>query len=211
MSHNIEDKETTPSSSGENIRPEGVSDKRRHLIKGIGATAPLMMTIASRPVLGAQCTPSAWVSGNLSDHGQTRMSCGGRSPGYWKTRGGRWAVTGFVPGTCKHSAMTHVCRGYKSDGTAFHQSAGGIFAGRVFGHKTMMQVLWLNGNEDPYQLGAHIVAALLNAASIPDYGMDRNDVAEMYRQLVTAGLYQPSVGEAMTAQDCVRFIQNTFE
>ncbi len=60
MSHNIEDKETTPSSSGENIRPEGVSDKRRHLIKGIGATAPLMMTIASRPVLGAQCTPSAW-------------------------------------------------------------------------------------------------------------------------------------------------------
>ena len=211
MSYNLEDKKTDRGVSGEHAGSVGVSEKRRHLIKGIGAATPLMMTIASRPVMGAQCTPSAWVSGNLSDHGHTRMSCGGRSPGYWKTRAGRWAVTGFVPGTCHHRAMSHVCKAYKSDGTAFHQAAGGVFAGRVFGNKTMMQVLWLNGDEDPYQLGAHMVAALLNAVSIPDYGMDRNDVMDMYRQLVTSGVYQPSVGEPMTAQDCVRFIQNTFE
>lgn len=211
MLHNVEDKKAGSSISGENTGSVGVSEKRRHLIKGIGAAAPLVMTIASRPVMGAQCTPSAWVSGNLSDHGHTRMSCGGRSPGYWKTRGGRWVVTGFAPGTCKHRAMTHVCRDYKHDGTPFHQSAGGIFAGGFFKHKTMMQVLWLHGDEDPHKLGAHIVAALLNAASIPDYGMDRNDVMDMYRQLVTTGLYKPSVGDPMTAQDCVRFIQNTFE
>jgi len=209
MSQHIEHKETASTDAGNIPESKDISEKRRHLLKGIGVSAPLMMTVASRPVLGAQCTPSAWVSGNLSDHGKMRMSCGGKSTTYWKNNPAHWAGTGYLPGSCAHK-HAGLCKAYKSDGTPFHRSAGGVCAGSAFGNKTMMQVLWLRGRQDSYRLGGHIVAALLNAATVPDYGMSQDDVLEMYRQLVTGGYYQPSSGPIMTAQDCVRFIRNTF-
>ena len=224
---------------GEGSRPHiEYSERRRRILKGAAVAAPLMMTVASRPVLGAQCTPSAWVSGNLSDNGQDR-SCGGRSPGYWKTNPHRWQGTRFMPGTCggevsehhmrlrKHSwgkesgydktyswQGTGTCKTYGSDGTPFHKFSQlgrrGVFPGRYYRDRTLMQVLWLKGHEDPYQLGAHIVAALLNAASIPDYGMSVREVIHMYGQLARLGYFQPSAGDPMSPQEVVLFIQNTF-
>lgn len=186
-------------------------DSRRRFLKGAAGATPILMTVASRPALGAQCTPSAWVSGNLSDHGHERLTCGGRSPGYWKARAEMWSTTRYQPGTCsqKLDYRNNTCTAYNGDGTPFNA----VFAtgNRYYDGKTLMQVLWLQGNEDPFQLGAHIVAALLNADSIPDYGMRPEDVVDIYRQLVTTGVYQPSAGDPMTAQDVVLFIQNTFD
>lgn len=195
------------SNSGKGGSRENLSDSRRRLIKG-AAVAPILMTVVSRPVLGAQCTPSAWVSGNLSDHGHERDTCGGRSPGYWQTnRHNRWAPTGYYPGTkVDESNEGFGTDPYKDDGTKFHA----VFAGTHYGNKTLMQVLWLEGHQDQYQLGAHIAAALLNAASIPDYGMSVDDVKEMYKQLELTGYYQPSAGDPMTPEAVVLFIQNTF-
>ena len=50
----------------------------------IGASAPVLMTLVSRPVLGANCM-SEMMSGNLSDHGQNdHGSCSaGKSPEAW--------------------------------------------------------------------------------------------------------------------------------
>lgn len=193
-----------------NLNPR-LSERRRSLIKGAAAVTPIMMTVASRPVLGAQCTPSAWVSGNLSDHSQDR-SCGGYSPGYWKTHPEQWVR--FKPGTCKYSSKFGTCKEYKSDGTPFHRFSRmrrrGVFPGHYYRDRTLMQVLWLKGHEDPYQLGAHIVAALLNAASKPDYGMSVRDVIRIYGQLARRGYYQPSAGDPMSPQEVVMFIQNTF-
>jgi len=206
----------------------GKFEHRRRILKGAAVVTPLMMTVASRPVLGAQCTPSAWVSGNLSDHGKDRLSCGGYSPGYWKTNPHRWQGTGFSPGTCgggdytqrhwkystKHSWHGGTCKTYDSDGTPFHQTfrsrQRGVFPGRYYGNKTLMQVMWLQGNEDPYQLGAHMVAALLNAASNRNYGMTVRQVIDMYGQLARRGYFRPSVGDPMSPQEVVLFIQNTF-
>jgi len=198
------------------VEPElNISDKeadctlrsRRKILKGATVT-PLLMTVVSRPVLGAQCSPSAWVSGNLSDHGHERDTCGGRSPGYWQTnRHYRWSPTGYNPGTKED--QDHAGHGqcpYKSDGTKFHE----IFAGHRYSDKSLMQVLWLEGHDDKYQLGAHIVAALLNAASMPDYGMSVDNVKEIYRQLEMYGEYRTSTGETMTPEAVVMFIQNTF-
>lgn len=184
---------------------------RRRFLKGAAAASPVIMTVVSRPVLGAQCTPSAWVSGNLSDHGQNRVSCGGRSPGYWKTHPKAWMSAGFSAGTCSSRASyKSICKDYNSDGTLFNA----VFSAGNYNYdgRTLMQVMWLGGNQDPYQLGAHIVAALLNAATISNYGMKVPDVVAMYNGLIrNGGLYQPSVGDPMTAQDVVAFIQNTFE
>ncbi len=41
---------------------------------------------------------------------------------------------------------------------------------------TFEQVLNLNGNQDQYQFGAHVVAAYLNAMEIDGYGQTPQDV-----------------------------------
>jgi len=186
---------------------ETTENTRRRFLKGAAAT-PVIMTVASRPVMGAYCTPSAWVSGNLSDNGPKVDSCGGRSPGFWKARPDKWSRTGYLPGTCKNWSYKSTCKVYKDDGTKFN--AVFVSGNPHYDNKTLMQVLWLEGYEDPYQLGAHIVAAVLNAASKPNYGMSVADVQKIYSQLAMTGVYQPSVGDPMTAQDIVKFIQNTF-
>jgi hypothetical protein len=168
---------------------QGTSQGRRHFLKGSAAVAPVVITVASRPVLGAQCTPSAWVSGNLSDHGNFRTSCGGFNPTYWASSPSLWPAP-YKPGTKFNDVFT---------------LGNGYYDG-----KTLLQVLSLTAGEDPYGLGKNIVAALLNAASVTDYGMDVATVQEIYKQLVLNGIYQPSSGDPMIAQDVVAFIQNTY-
>lgn len=55
-----------------------VDDKRRSFTKA-GIAAPVIMTLASRPVFGAQCM-SAMMSGNLSNHEHDSECAGGMSP-----------------------------------------------------------------------------------------------------------------------------------
>ncbi|MBE0469755.1 MAG: hypothetical protein IBX55_09650 [Methyloprofundus sp.] len=65
---------------------QGVNVKRRSFAKA-GIAAPVIMTLASRPVLGAQCL-SNMMSGNLSDPNRGNYCWGGMSPGFWKTPAG---------------------------------------------------------------------------------------------------------------------------
>src|SRR3546814_14817851 len=57
------------------------------------ATAPLILTLASRPALsgggghwggGKHCGPSTLMSGNTSSNNEPQ-GCKGKTPGYWKT------------------------------------------------------------------------------------------------------------------------------
>jgi len=70
--------------SGEN------RENRRRLLKGIVASAPVIASVASRPVLAARnCTESGQLSGNASGPDD---ECGGEgcTPGYWKNHLGQW-------------------------------------------------------------------------------------------------------------------------
>lgn len=208
-------RQALPPQTGAGSAPAAaVSTDRRRLLKGV-ATGSVLMTVANRPAMGAWCTPSAWVSGNLSQPDKLRKTCGGRSPGFWRTRVERWPSK-YSTGTCATQTQGP-CSSYNADGTPFHitvinaEGKRGVFFGSSFGTRTLMQVLWLEGSGDPHRLGMHIVAALLNAATIPDYGMSENMVREIWRQVSTQGFYQPSVGDPMYPADVVMFIQNTFE
>src|SRR6266498_4163614 len=67
-----------PSSSGGDPKAS-----RRRLLQGALASAPVLMTLVSRPVLAQQCTtPSGYVSANASTGGPG-VICTGRSPEYW--------------------------------------------------------------------------------------------------------------------------------
>ena len=60
------------------------ADRRRWLQAGISA-APVIMTVASRPLLAADCnTPSGFLSGNLS--GSAGTGCFGFTPSTWDSK-----------------------------------------------------------------------------------------------------------------------------
>lgn len=89
----------------ENQHPQSPSvapraDRRRLL--GAGLAAPVLMTVASQPVMAAKhfCSPSGWKSGRLASSVQTPVKCTALSPGCWKQDPGAWSGTGLVPGFC---------------------------------------------------------------------------------------------------------------
>lgn len=142
---------------------KSVEESRRRLTKSSLAMSGVLLTIASRPSLGGDVckTPSGFLSGNLSFHG-TPQSCSGRTPGYWGTHYD-WpspyqAGSPAVKATKKRKAIP------ATQGTMFNDLSLG-FQGGDFANLSMMDVIQLGGQGDPYQLGAHCVAALLNARS----------------------------------------------
>lgn len=216
----------------ENQQPEtdaGVAaqtESRRRLLKGAALT-PVLLSLASRPVLGQECTISGMMSGNTSDHDHG-TNCNGLSPGAWKTAdkgAGDWGRTPCDPGTPKDT-QTLASRGgrdrdkskcpFNSDGTPFFAYPD-AFRGRDphYAGKTLMEVLWMQGHEDPHRFGAHIAAALLNAYSMPDYGMTPTDVQELYENVERNGGpngsgYVSDTGKMLSVQQVVYFIQQTF-
>jgi hypothetical protein len=77
---------------------------------------------------------------------------------------------------------------------------------------SLMQVLLLGGNLDPYQLGAHFVAALLNA----EMGYTKDvltvpAVKNMFNEWDMNGCYEPSAGIQWYAEDIVRYLQTTMK
>lgn len=61
----------------------GGVNKRRRFIKGASVAAPVVLTLASGSVFGAQCLSSR-MSGNLSQHAPNDDCWGGQTPGFWK-------------------------------------------------------------------------------------------------------------------------------
>lgn len=208
----------------EPVVKDGVtSDSRRRFTQaGIGVSA--IFTLASRPVLAGQCfTPSAAVSGNLSTHG-TPPSCSGRSPGYWKENTSAWQGTNIDPGNCA-STTGKSCNNVQnwSGGTLFHPYFSGatfmINVNNVSTSLSMMQVLQLNNGasnpsgypKDPDNLGAHIVAALLNAISGFTPVLTPTQVVGMWNEWVTKGYFEPTAGVQWNSAQIVAYIQSTFD
>ncbi|HSH29817.1 MAG TPA: hypothetical protein VK971_07915 [Thiohalobacter sp.] len=205
------------------------TESRRRILKGAALT-PVLLSLASRPVLGQECTISGMMSGNTSNHGAGH-DCGGLSPGAWKTAdagAGDWSRTPCKPGTLKASSEKNTFslasrngrdKGkspYDKDGTLFFAYPDS-FRGRDphYAGKTLMEVLWMNGKDDPHKFGAHIVAALLNAYAIPDYGMTPTDVQELYENVErhggpTGSGYVSDTGKMLSVRQVVYFIQQTF-
>jgi len=77
-----DERDRSPADDGTG-KPER-SWRRRRFGQAVAASAPVLMTLHSRPLrAGANCTVSGWVSGNTSLHHELE-ACGGRTPGYWQ-------------------------------------------------------------------------------------------------------------------------------
>lgn len=162
---------------------------RRSLLRG-AAAAPVLMSLASRPVMGGGsrcCTASGFMSGNASPQPGTGSGCGGYSPGYWKNKTGSW------PSSCKTTAKFH-----------------DIFTSKLntnCGTQTMLQVL----QNLPGSLAFHAIGCYLNASSsLPDYSLTTTMVVKIWNDVSNNGYYLTSTGQKMYADDAKRFFEQTY-
>jgi len=163
----------------------GVDQTRRRLTGAGLAGSGVLLTLASRPVLaqGGIClSPSGFQSGNLSRPNQGSTPCTGRTPGYWGQKNsidqGSWAAASSIPGVCdsqsdncdllgwhdtKKVIATKFCDVFACGGAlAIYRHVPGLYPATKM---SLMQVMHLDGSQDPFQFGAHMVAAYLNARS----------------------------------------------
>ena len=167
-------KSDTPS---EQLNKEGelVDPSRRGFTKiGAIATSGVLLSLASRPILAAQCSISGMQSGNTSN--PNKVTCQGCTPGFWLNPVGSVRWSPYSPGTCKDQNGNGSCKTWDSDGTKFHS----VFSGSRYGTKTMAEVIRLTGVDDTYQLGAHACAAILNALHLQNFGYSATDIITMW-------------------------------
>ena len=151
-----------------------ISEKRRRFAK-FAVGAPVLVTLASRPVFGAPCL-SNMLSGNLSDPNRGQCSTGD-SPGGWGQPGGNiqnyrtiaaWDVVGLSYGTYdpplsknskRNSGGENQSANYK-DGSTLSNIPAALNKGSLAANTPLRDILiepQLN------QLTRHLVCAYLNA------------------------------------------------
>ena len=203
---------------------QSVDESRRRFGKSGLAASGVILTLASRPVLGCwDClSPSGFQSGNASPHGQPPQ-CEGRTPGYWQ--GKKDWPSPYAKGTCtnkKHPSSnnpvdwkdgtsfsgTFNCSGY---GTAYQSCCLPIKNApcKPTDPLSLMQVLLLSGKDDHYQLGAHIVAALLNAKMGWTPVLTVPAVKNMFNEWAAKGYFEPSAGIKWYGEDIVTYLKTT--
>ncbi len=158
-------------------------ESRRRLLKGIVASAPVVASVASRPVLAARnCSESGQLSGNASGTGP---ECGGEgcTPGFWKNHTGLWH--------------------YDYPTSAVFDTVFGV---AIFGNTaTLYEVVWnqveptgsdvncVQNTQHPNNphklvkaLGRHAVAALQNAATSVSYDLTVGQVVASVQSAIVS-------------------------
>lgn len=97
-----------------------------------------------------------------------------------------------------------------TEGTNFRDVFNCYGNGAIYAPYTMMQVIWLTGNQDPYQFGAHIVAAMLNLKSGYTPILTENVLLGIYNEWNRKGYFEPTAGVQWYAPDIVSYLQSTF-
>ncbi|MCL6416776.1 hypothetical protein MIB92_14035 [Aestuariirhabdus sp. Z084] len=165
------------------------ASRRGFLQKSLIGATPFILTAVSRPVLGNQCTVSGMMSGNLSAPGGPEV-CAGLTPGFWKTHLMDWPEP-YTPGEIQGDAWSPNSRGATPNlkvvgGTRFND----VFAfrnGYFRNNPSMLEVMQMRGNEDRERLGAHAVAAILNATYFANqsgvsFGYTPDDIISYWNQ-----------------------------
>jgi hypothetical protein len=93
--------------------------------------------------------------------------------------------------------------------TLYHCATTGL-GGRVFGSRTMMNVIGMTGSGGNLDaLGRYIVAALLNARTGRTPVLDEGGVRNMWNDLVHRGYFEPTAGVRWGAPQIVAYLKTT--
>jgi len=179
---------------------------RRRVIQGGLAAAPLLMTLLSRPVLGAvPCTTCSGFVSLPTSTPRAPILCSGHTPEYWADplNFGSWAATPYFPDT--------------STGTPPHTPTlfNFVFPSPQIYPSTTTLVDVLGAPVGPNDLVArYIVAALLNDAAGLAPPLPSNVVQGIWREYATSGggasgFFEPTAGVQWFQADIVRYLQST--
>ena len=197
--------EPTPISksvSAEGTTPSAVNRARRRLLKGGAAATPVIWAVTTRPArAGAvECqTPSAYGSLSTSRPESDLPLCSGRSPSYWQDPAhyDKWPHP-YYP---EANALTGGV-----EASQFHDTGCG---GGHFGSKTMAEVLQLAGQGGMDDLGAYIVAGLLNAQAGMTPVLDPSQVRNLWNECAGRGFYEPTAGVKWGPNQVVAYLKTT--
>lgn len=219
----MEIKEQQKGEMEDNNLPEDVANQtgsvdksRRRFTKSGLAASGVLLTLASRPSLGAAVcqSPSGFLSGNVSQNG-TPQICSGRTPGYWGTNtdtSHKWPLP-YKTGACTNTKYTQQYNSWSPSGaTMYKNSTLGFHCtghGAGYLNYSMMQVILLGGSGDPYQLGAHCTAALLNARMGWTPVLTEAQVRGMFNDYASQGYYEPTAGVKWYPADIVTYLKST--
>ena len=204
--------------------PQWVDLSRRRLGLGLGAST--VFTLASRPVLAAQCmTASAAASGNLSAHG-TAPLCTGLTPAQWVTLAQNTlpsdpdnpSQNGFPGGNVKfHEAFANGgsanwgqtrLYGVMADGTGASASERGGFLGSAGNDKAQTAAAALPAS-GPNPLSMEFAATLLNIRDgrIPGDVLNETRLLGMWNEWLSTGIYAPMAGATWDTDQIVAYLR----
>ncbi|WP_168735175.1 hypothetical protein [Pseudothauera rhizosphaerae] len=215
-----------------------VSGLRRRLLRGGLSSAPLLLTLTSRPVLATYCTcPSAALSGTASHKEEDKPKCWGYSHKKWKhsakeeidhrkklwysQHGGKDKSPGhghddddddiskYGPFTSWPIPLTDPFHNYFPQG-----SHGRYFKSGQQGWKplSLFEVMDLPGHADPSEIGAHFVSVLLNIRTglVDPRAMTEQSLKALWSEYAQKGYYKPHAGaNPWYAADIVAYFERT--
>ncbi|HJU23431.1 MAG TPA: hypothetical protein VJ891_13065 [Casimicrobiaceae bacterium] len=169
---------------------------RRRLLTAGASVAPVLLTLASRPVLAGQCMCASAMAGSLNGSVMHMAStCYGRTPTYWSSTHS-WPTPFYANG---------------SSATDFHSTTTGFATGvnGNFGTQTMMHVINQQGTNSAYNVGAYISAAILNARMGYTPVLTEANVRNMWNQYAATGQFSPSAGIYWNGNQIIQYINTT--
>jgi hypothetical protein len=179
----------------------GAGERRRRFIKGGLAGGGVVLSVASRQVLaqtGLCRTASGFTSLAASGPRTSNYVCDGFTPLSWADPQRPWPG-GYTKGTFDPLTNT-----WDSSGTKFNATFGGT---KYNNGMSMMRVIKLAS--DPYQIGGHFVAALLNAQSGAVNVMTVAQIKTMWMSYVNNGSFTPIAGVVWNPAQIVDYLKST--
>lgn len=161
--------------SGDEMKVVRVDLTRRKFSRATMAT-PIVGVLISRPLWGATCTPTGFLSGNLSENHNHVDECSAASGTgcmsiFWKFNVQAWATTPYSAGVRVNHSNGKVIQWDVSSATTWDSAFG--FSSSLGSGASLLQVL----HDSSSVLEVEAVAALLNAADDPSgYGMSTAEV-----------------------------------
>jgi hypothetical protein len=184
QSSDLETRQSPPEGADQ---PEFAGEGRRRFTKSGIAASGVLLTLASRPVLGTVVakSPSGFVSGNQSSHGTPPISLG-RSPGYWKNHTGSWPMP----------TSTKFCNVFSCSMSS------------VYNKYTLLQ-LETPQHDDVNNLGMHLVAALLNSRTGWTPFLTEETIRSMFTEWQSTGSFSPTATVHWNAAQIVTYLKAT--
>jgi hypothetical protein len=169
------------------------------MLKVGASTAPVFLTVLSRPVLGAQCMTASAAGSTITSLTHQVSTCSGSTVSTWSAANTSW------PDPYKKTTK-HGINGW--DATQFHCTTTG-FNGTCFSTDTMLDVLNLTDDLSLRSVGRYVTAALLNARSGRTPVLSETTVRSMWNSYITKGYYEPTAGIQWQAPQIIAYIKST--